>query len=228
MKKSSKYSAFLDPRVFISFLLLLAGSLWRVFSPRNQALWLRLLLTSLVIGGTVPLTAFADTLAPAVIRQIQALEAEKESRTPAQKKMSSVLLQAFRESRGQKMAPGVPLEAANIKTDDSGLVLVDITADVSDALLANIQTLGGQIVFPSAEYNAIRARVPLTSVETIAGYPEVTFIRTAIPAKTNQLAVVQHPVAPIATTYLSLLNLSALNPLRRLSLRNAPLACAAG
>src|SRR4051812_11498551 len=148
-KKSPKYSAFFEPRVFLSFLLLLASSRCRALSPRNLPLWVRLLLTALVIGGTVPSRAFADDLSPAVIQQIQILEAEKESRTPTQKKMSSVLLQAVRESRGQKLAQGVPLEPADIKKDEAGLILVDITAEVSDTLLANIVALGGQIVFPS-------------------------------------------------------------------------------
>jgi hypothetical protein len=120
------------------------------------------------------------------LRQIEALEAEKESRTPAQRKLSSALLQTLRESRGQRMAAGVQLESTNVKADASGLIVVDITATVSDVLLANIVALGGEIIFPSAEYKAIRVRVPLSSVETIAGYSDVSFIRTATPAKTSR------------------------------------------
>lgn len=121
------------------------------------------------------------------LQQIAALEAEKESRTPEQRKIASPLLQAVRESRGQQMAVGVPLERASVNADASGLVLVDITANVNDSLLASIQQLGGEIIFPSFEYKAIRARVPLSSVETIAGYSDVTFIRSAVPATTHRM-----------------------------------------
>ncbi len=120
------------------------------------------------------------------LQQIAALLAEKESRTPEQRKLASQLLQAVRESRGQQMATGVTLEPAGINADNSGMVLVDITASVSDALLENIEKLGGEIIFPSAEYKAVRARIPLSTVETIAGYSEVTFIRQAAPATTSR------------------------------------------
>lgn len=120
------------------------------------------------------------------LRQIEALEIEKENRTPAQKKMSSALLQALRESRGEQLARGVELEPSNFKADTAGMVFIDITAAVSDKLLARIESLGGEIVFASAEYKSIRARVPFTVVETIAGYSQVSFIRTAAPAKTNR------------------------------------------
>jgi len=52
--------------------------------------------------------------------------------------------------------------------------------------------------FPSAEYRAIRARVPLAS-ERIAGDPEVTFIRTAIPAKTNRTVSSESNLSRIST-----------------------------
>ncbi len=121
------------------------------------------------------------------LQQIAALLAEKEGRTPEQRKIASQLLQAVRESRGQQMTAGVTLEPANINADNSGMALVDITANVSDALLDNIEKLGGEIIFPSAEYKAIRARVPLSTVETIAGYSEVTFIRQAALAMTSRM-----------------------------------------
>jgi len=54
-------------------------------------------------------------LSAEALQQIEALEVEKESRTPAQRKMSSALLQALRESRGQRMAAGVQLESSTSK-----------------------------------------------------------------------------------------------------------------
>jgi hypothetical protein len=127
-------------------------------------------------------------VSPEGLRQMAALLAEKDKRTPSQRKIDSQLLQGIRESRGEEMTPGVHVEKANIKTDSVGTVVVDITATVTDDLLTRIEGLDGTIIFPSVQWHAIRARVPLSAVETIAGYPEVTFIRTAIPAKTNRSA----------------------------------------
>ncbi len=128
-----------------------------------------------------------NTLSTEAMQQIAALLAEKESRTPQERKLASQLLQAIRESRGQQMAAGVPLERANVNVSDSGMVLIDIKAAVSETLISEIQQLGGEIIFASQEYGAIRAQVPLSSIETIAGYREVTFIRSATPAKTNRV-----------------------------------------
>lgn len=118
---------------------------------------------------------------PETIRQIQSLLQEKESRTPAQKKMGSQLLQAVREYRGEQMAANVQLEPANVSTDNRGLVKVDISAKVNDALLARIKALGGQIIFPSKEYGSIRASVPFEVAEKIAADPDVKFIQPAVP-----------------------------------------------
>src|ERR1700733_3080062 len=60
------------------------------------------------------------------IRQISALITEKQNRTPAEQKIDSQLLQAFRESRGQQMAPGVNLRPAQVRADAQGSLLVDI------------------------------------------------------------------------------------------------------
>src|SRR5271156_5251976 len=47
-------------------------------------------------------------------RQIAALIAEKNSRTPTQRKIDSRLLQGIRESRGEEMTPGVNVEKVNL------------------------------------------------------------------------------------------------------------------
>jgi hypothetical protein len=119
------------------------------------------------------------------IQQITALVADKESRTPAQQKIDSQLLQAIRESRGQKMASGVQLAPVNVGTDVSGDVKVDISADVSDDLITRFEGLGGEIIYPSFQYHTIRAQVSLSAVETIAAYPDVKFIQQAVPSMTS-------------------------------------------
>src|ERR1700684_2626076 len=83
------------------------------------------------------------------LTQIQYLVNEKETRTPAEKKISSVLLQAVREKQNLPMAQGVHLRAANVNADKSGRLAVDIKGDVTDVLLSKIESLGGKIVYPS-------------------------------------------------------------------------------
>src|ERR1700710_1029310 len=63
---------------------------------------------------------------PETMRQIQLLQDEKASRTPAQQKMDSRLIQALKEHRGQKMAEGVNLASAAINVDSAGCLNVDI------------------------------------------------------------------------------------------------------
>src|SRR4051812_5258302 len=118
------------------------------------------------------------------LKQIELLQQEKRLRTPIEQKIDSRLLQAVREKLGQAMAKGVQLEPAKINADNLGNLTVDINADVSDQLLVKIQQLGGNIIFPSAEYHTIRATINLSMVKTIAAYPEVKFIEPAVQSET--------------------------------------------
>lgn len=128
---------------------------------------------------------FAQTARQRMVGQIQLLVNEKASRTPAQKKMDSHLLQATREQRGQKMVTGVSLAPSRVQPDSKGLTEVDINADVSDELINKIEALGGRIILPSWEYHTIRAAIILSTAETIAGYPEVKFMKPAARATTS-------------------------------------------
>jgi hypothetical protein len=137
------------------------------------------------------------------IRQISALITEKQNRTPAEQKIDSQLLQAFRESRGQQMAPGVNLRPAQVRADAQGSLLVDIDAKVSDTLIVRIEALGGRMVYPSFKYNTIRARVNLSSVHAIAEMPEVKFVKPAVRIITHGLPAGASPagVSPTGTSF---------------------------
>ena len=123
--------------------------------------------------------AFAQ-IKPETLRQIGLLLDEKASRTPAQRKIQSQLLQAVRESRGQRMVVGVPLKPAKVHADTKGNLDVDISADVTDDLIKKIESLGGKIIYPSKEYHTIRATVNLSMIDIISGYPEVKSIEPAV------------------------------------------------
>ena len=116
----------------------------------------------------------------ATLQQIQLLLKEKNNRTPIEQKIDSRLLQAVKEARGEKMAQGINLEPVNVDADFAGVLKVDISANITDAFIAKITSLGGRIIYASPKYHTVRASINLKTVETIAGYPEVKFIEPAV------------------------------------------------
>lgn len=121
------------------------------------------------------------------LKQIQTILSAKAVRTPAQKKVSSELLDARRmaggvmvsDQDGSRPAPGAdPLKKP---------VLVDIRADVTAKVLDRIRTLGGTVINSVPRYGSIRARLPLGAVETLAELDAVRSIRTADKAVTRGL-----------------------------------------
>ena len=127
-------------------------------------------------GGALPLRT---------VRQIETLLAEKAQRTPAQRKVSSRLL-----DDGSKPSERASAEARADVTDTAvpqGLVTVDIRADVTPAVLARIRALGGTVVSSVPKYRAIRARLPLAALEPLATLEDVQSIRSAERPITNQV-----------------------------------------
>jgi hypothetical protein len=145
----------------------------------NQKNFTRLLLTVTIL---ISQHAIAQ-VSPATMQQIQALLTEKNNRTPAQRKIDCHLLQAIRENRHEKMAPGVTLEPANVDADFTGVLKVDIRGTITDAFLAKLTSSGAKIIYASPRFNTVRATVNLKNVEAIAGYPEVKFIEPAVKSK---------------------------------------------
>jgi len=122
----------------------------------------------------------ASRLPEPAVRQIEALMAEKAQRTTIQQKISSRLLQEARIRRGEPIANGVTTMRTGLEVvGPDGLVEVDIKAQVSATVLQRINDVGGTVINSVPSYQAIRARVPLNSVEAIATLPEVRFIKPA-------------------------------------------------
>jgi hypothetical protein len=116
------------------------------------------------------------------------LSSEKESRTPAQRKIDSHLLRAAQQHQGLPSPRGVPEMRSTIQVDGAGNTLVDIKAKVTDAVLARIRTLGGSVVSSFPQYDAIRASLPIDRLEELAATPEVSFIRPAEEPITNKIS----------------------------------------
>lgn len=124
-------------------------------------------------------------ISPAALEQIGALLAEKASWTPVQGKLDSELVHAVKNFRGQAFASGLTSFKPDVEVRPDGRVLVDIDANVSSNLLALIQQGGGEVVSRFAQFQAIRALVPLDQLDTLASAQDVTFIRRAVRARTN-------------------------------------------
>jgi hypothetical protein len=112
-------------------------------------------------------------------RQTYTLADEKRSRTPAQRKIDSQLLYALRQKRGETR--GVPARRIELKLDDRGRTVVDITSADPSQLVSTIEGLDGVVISLSPKYHTIRALLALEKLEGLAGSKEVKFI--SLPAR---------------------------------------------
>ncbi len=119
-------------------------------------------------------------------RRIGALLDEKARRTPAQRKVSSQLLDA-----GSRPAARASAEAPGETTDPvvpQDVVTVDIRADVTAEVLEHIRSLGGRVVNSFPNSRSIRAQLPRAAVVPLAELDAVQMIRPAEePVRDGQL-----------------------------------------
>lgn len=135
-----------------------------------------LLFGAMLSVALLPLPAAAN-LSDDAVAQIVSLIAEKKTRTPAQRKMDSQLVYALKRSRNEPIGTGVNHLQITVKPDAEGKVIVDLTASVNQPLLDAIVQNGGTVLNSHPRFNAVRARVPLANLETLAGRADVRFIR---------------------------------------------------
>ena len=109
-------------------------------------------------------------------QQIVALEQEKASRTPAQRKIDSNLLYTMRMLAGKPAAPGVDFLNTGVDLDQDNNLVVDITANVTDQLLQQMNAAGVLVWYFNRNFHSIRAVVPPSQMENIAALPDVKFI----------------------------------------------------
>jgi subtilisin-like proprotein convertase family protein len=160
----------------ISFLLtLLAGGL--LISPLFRAVGAQ--------QGGEP--GFSDSAK----RQIQALLQEKQSRSPAKRKISSQLLQALKVQRGEAITMGGEVRSlrsasALAEASEKGPIEVDIKGRIDRELIKTIENLSGEVLYHSYRSSIVRARVSLASLEDLAALPDVRTIRPAAGAVTHR------------------------------------------
>ena len=112
--------------------------------------------------------ANAQRISPEVFQQIRALGEEKASWTPAQRKIDSGLLMSSKRAMNRSLAPGVPLLESRVVIGPDLVTRVDIRAEVTEDLLAVIESLGGTIINSFPQYRAVRAFMPVDGLEALA------------------------------------------------------------
>ncbi len=123
------------------------------------------------------------SLSQETLRQIAAVENEKSNRTLGQQKMDSHLIYSVRQSNNSVAIESVPSLRSHVASDAKGRLKVDIRATVNPSLIAQIESVGGQIIFSLPEENTIRASLPPNTIEGIAARSDVRFVERAVQPK---------------------------------------------
>jgi CHRD domain/Calx-beta domain/Subtilase family/Domain of unknown function (DUF4214) len=118
-----------------------------------------------------------QSISAEVLQQIQALEDEKDSRTPAQQKIDSQLLYAARMQRGEPVASGMSSLQVDVGANDQGRVVVDISAAVNDQLIQLLERNGAIVLASVPESHSVRVEIGIDRLETIAASDSVRFIQ---------------------------------------------------
>ncbi len=126
-----------------------------------------------------------EQISDSALQQIGALEQEKASRSAAQRKLDAQFVFRLKQDRHQAIAAGATALRPDIQFEADGRVLVDIDAEVTEALLAQIRQAGGTVLNSVPRFHSIRAQVPLEQLEALTGGPGVKFIHRAARAHTN-------------------------------------------
>jgi hypothetical protein len=145
----------------------------------------------LLIGMVEPSAQFAQRpmlqgIAPEGRAQIAALLADKASRTPAQRKISSQLLFAQRMARRQAIAAGVQRLEVDVPMS-GGRAVVDVQADITPALMARVRAQGMRVISENAPARAMRLEITFDQLDTLSNYTEVKFVQPKQQAITNRM-----------------------------------------
>lgn len=172
----------------------------KILCRMRRVLLLWVVAWGMVVAGDAAARPMAG-LTRAGLAQLEAMQSEKRTWTPVQRKIGARLLLIAKRRRGQAIVQGVPVLRRGIVTlDDDGTVRVDITADVNPVLLQTIEDLGGTVINSFEQFHAIRARVPLVELETLAAEAAVRSIRPPARMRTNKTNTSEGDVAHRAAT----------------------------
>nr|MBP6716436.1 hypothetical protein [Acidobacteriota bacterium] len=131
------------------------------------------LFVALAAAALVPVPSQEAELSPTVLAQIAALEREKASRSPVQRRIDSQLLLAQQSAVGRAVVPGL---RASVTPAADGRQLLDVRADMRAGLADAIRALGADVLDEDIRHRALRVQARLDQVEAIAAVPGVQFV----------------------------------------------------
>ena len=88
--------------------------------------------------------------------------------------------------RGQPIANGVDTLVTDLPYATDGHVVVDVTAIVTDALVARLTALGMEVLSSSPESGTLRVHLDIDQVEALAALPDVSFVQPQQQAQIHQ------------------------------------------
>jgi subtilisin-like proprotein convertase family protein len=119
-------------------------------------------------------------------QQIANLIAEKESRTPAQRKIGSSLIYKLKMRQGINLLPNAGQLKSVVPQRTDALVHVEIRGQITKSLITAVEQAGGKMIYGHVNGPLMRALVPLASVERLAQRSDVRGIHEAFSAMTQQ------------------------------------------
>jgi subtilisin-like proprotein convertase family protein len=138
-----------------------------------------------IADGAAASSPTGAPLAASVLDQLAAIEADKAERSVAEQKVDANLLYAAREQTEGQAVAGVPDLESTVEVD-RGMVLVDISGAITDALERAVDALGGEVVATVPEFDSMRARLPVQATAVLAERPDVRAVAPADEATTHR------------------------------------------
>jgi hypothetical protein len=148
-------------------------------TSRVAAIALLLTLTVLSgaqIGAAQQDQAVAD-LSPEVVAQIDALIAEKESRTAVQQKIDSQLLYEGRMEAGEPVATGLWAVETDLPYASDGHLVVDVRAREGSTIASRLPGIDVELVSVSDDGANLRVHLNVDEIEALASDPDVLFVQ---------------------------------------------------
>jgi hypothetical protein len=131
----------------------------------------------------------SSALSGKTIEQLSAIDTAKVERTPEQKKISSRLWSAIKESSGRPSISGAPKMSSTLASvtegQPPGKVSILIEGQVNAGVQQFVRSQGGVVTQTSAEDNVMTVTVALSKIEAIASRPEVKQIKIAVHGQLN-------------------------------------------
>src|SRR4051794_62744 len=125
--------------------------------PHTKSIFAAITLAATLMAPRVR-AQFLNEISPEAMQQIQAIQAEKGSRTGVQKKIDSNLLYALKMERGQPVAAGIPTLATGVQADNSGAVTVFVRGTIDTALLSALRGMSVEVVASYPAQGTVRIR----------------------------------------------------------------------